>query len=197
MSMSIEDAGVVRAPKPVPNTPESVFAQLRMDGKVVAITGGADGIGFAVAEAVAEAGANVALWYNSNAVAIERSKDLEKRFGIKSKAYRVEVSDHTVVEQTMSQVVADFGKLDVFVANAGMAISKAITEQTVEEYRKQMSVNRQFWPDLSLAVLYFADVLQSMESSTAPNMPVRSSRAKGSVISSLRLRYQLISSTFP
>lgn len=146
MSMSVEDAGVKRAPKPVPNTPESVFAQLRMDGKVVAITGGADGIGFAVAEAVAEAGANVALWYNSNAVAIERSKELEAKFGIKSKAYQVEVSDHKAVEQAMSQVVADFGKLDVFVANAGMAISKAITEQTVEEYRKQMSVNRKYLP---------------------------------------------------
>lgn len=142
--MSLEDAAVERAPKPVPNTPESVFAQLRMDGKVVAITGGADGIGFAVAEAVAEAGANVALWYNSNSVAIERSKELEAKFGIKSKAYQVEVSDHKAVEQTMSQVVADFGKLDVFVANAGMAISKAITEQTVEEYRKQMSVNGQY-----------------------------------------------------
>ncbi|CZT25503.1 probable nadp-dependent mannitol dehydrogenase [Ramularia collo-cygni] len=141
MSMSLEDAAVVREAKPVPNTPESVFAQLRMDGKVVAITGGADGIGFAVAEAVAEAGANVALWYNSNSAAIARSKDLEAKFGIKSKAYQVEVSDHKAVQETMSKVVADFGKLDVFVANAGMAISKAITEQTVEEYRKQMSVN--------------------------------------------------------
>jgi sorbose reductase len=41
----------------------------------------------------------------------------------------------------MGQVVQDFGRLDVFVANAGMAISKAITEQTLDEYRKQMSVN--------------------------------------------------------
>ncbi|CAK1367612.1 unnamed protein product [Cercospora beticola] len=143
MSMTIEEVtgAAPRAPKPVPNTPESVFAQLRMDGKVVAITGGADGIGFAVAEAVAEAGANVALWYNTNDAAVARRKDLEQKFGIKALAYQVEVSDHEAVEKTISRVVADFGKLDVFVANAGMAISKAITEQTVEEYRKQMSVN--------------------------------------------------------
>jgi sorbose reductase len=141
MSMSLEDAGVVREPKPVPNTPDSVFAQFRMDGKVVAITGGADGIGLAVAEAMAEAGANVALWYNSNKAAIDRAKELEEKFKITAKAYQVEVSDHQAVEKTMSEVVADFGKLDCFVANAGMAISKAITDQTVEEYRKQMSVN--------------------------------------------------------
>ena len=36
-----------------------------MTGKVVAVTGAADGIGYAVAEAMAEANANVALWYNS------------------------------------------------------------------------------------------------------------------------------------
>jgi len=37
--------------------------------------------------------------------------------------------------------VKEFGKLDVFVANAGMAISKAITDTSLDEYRKQMSVN--------------------------------------------------------
>ncbi|EGP90326.1 unnamed protein product [Zymoseptoria tritici ST99CH_1A5] len=141
MSMSVEDAGVERAPKPVPDIPDSVFSQLRMDGRVVAITGGADGIGLAVAEAMAEAGANVALWYNSNKAAIGRSKELEERYGIKSKAYQVEVSDHEAVEKTMAETVKDFGKLNCFIANAGMAISKASTEQTIEEYRKQMSVN--------------------------------------------------------
>lgn len=41
----------------------------------------------------------------------------------------------------MDEVVKDFGRLDVFVANAGMAISKPILEQTVEEYKRQMEVN--------------------------------------------------------
>ena len=41
----------------------------------------------------------------------------------------------------MNNIVKDFGRLDIMVANAGMAISKPILDQTVEEYRKQMSVN--------------------------------------------------------
>jgi NAD(P)-dependent dehydrogenase (short-subunit alcohol dehydrogenase family) len=41
-----------------------------MDGKVVVVTGAADGIGLAVTEAMAEAGANVVLWYNSYVVLI-------------------------------------------------------------------------------------------------------------------------------
>jgi NAD(P)-dependent dehydrogenase (short-subunit alcohol dehydrogenase family) len=72
------------------------------------------------------------------------------------------VSDSTQVSETIAKVAKDFGKIDVFVANAGkvalqghpwmeydnqltmdkgMAISKPILEQTLDEYRKQMSVN--------------------------------------------------------
>lgn len=51
------------------------------------------------------------------------------------------VSNSEQVEKTISAVVADFGKIDIFVANAGMSISKPILEQTLDEYRKQLSVN--------------------------------------------------------
>ena len=57
-----EVAAASRAAKPIPNTPNNVFEQLSLKGKTVIITGAADGIGFAFAEAAAEAGANIALW---------------------------------------------------------------------------------------------------------------------------------------
>lgn len=67
MSMSEEDCAVVREgfPRPFPNTPANVLEQLSMRGKVVIITGAADGIGYAVAEAMAEANGDIAMWYNS------------------------------------------------------------------------------------------------------------------------------------
>ena len=67
MSMSIEEAGVVRAgfPRPFPGTASNVLEQLQLKGKVVVVNGAADGIGLAVSTAMAEAGGNVALWYNS------------------------------------------------------------------------------------------------------------------------------------
>lgn len=52
-------------PRPFPNTPTNVLDQLSLQGKVVIVTGAADGIGYAVSEAMAEAKGNVALWYNS------------------------------------------------------------------------------------------------------------------------------------
>lgn len=139
--MSIEECATPRPPKPVPDTPENVLEQFSMKGRVVAITGASDGIGWAVAEAMAEAGAYVALWYNTNPAAVEKGEKLAAKHNIKAKAYQVEVSDANQVQATMNQVVSDFGKLDVFVANAGTAISKPILEQTLEEYRTQMSVN--------------------------------------------------------
>lgn len=70
MSMNQQDCAVVRDgfPRPFPDTPSNVLEQFRLTGKVVVVTGAADGIGYAVAEAMAEANANVALWYNSYAV---------------------------------------------------------------------------------------------------------------------------------
>ena len=64
MSMTIEDCSTARQPRPVPDTPRNVLAQFSMKGKVACVTGASDGIGFAAAEAMAEAGADVALWYN-------------------------------------------------------------------------------------------------------------------------------------
>ncbi|KAI8656373.1 hypothetical protein NCS56_01241100 [Fusarium sp. Ph1] len=143
MSMTFEDCAKVREgfPKPFPDTPSNVVEQLRLNGKVVVITGAADGIGLAVATAMAEAGGNVALWYNSNAAAVDRAQDLVNQHGIKAAAYKVDVSDVSQVQETLQTVLKDFGKIDVFVANAGMAISKPILEQTIDEYKKQLSVN--------------------------------------------------------
>lgn len=133
-----------RTPKPTPSTPNNVLQQFSLAGRVVAISGAAAGIGFAVAEAMAEAGADVALWYNSNDEAVAKGAELAKLHGIRAKAYKVGVTDHRRVEEAIGEVVRDFGKLDCFVANAGMGISKGILESSIEEFHKQTAVNCEF-----------------------------------------------------
>lgn len=117
--MTIDECAVARTPRPVPDIPENVISQFSMKGKVIAITGAADGIGYAVAEAIAEAGGDIALWYNTNDAAIEKGAKLAEKHGIRAKAYRVQVSDHEAVADAIAATVADFGQLDCFVANAG------------------------------------------------------------------------------
>jgi sorbose reductase len=141
MSMTIEECQTPRPPRPTPDTPENVFDQLSMKGKVVCITGASAGIGFAVAEAMAEAGASLALWYNTNDAAKIKGADLAKQHSISVRAYQVEVSDPSKVQRAVEDVVTDFGRLDVFVANAGMAISQPLLDQSLDDYRKIMSVN--------------------------------------------------------
>lgn len=145
--MTLEEANSTpRLPKPFPNIPDNVLQQFSMSNKVTAITGASAGIGWAVAEAIAEAGGHVALLYNSNPEAIAKGLKLAELHHVQVKAYQLEVSDPKKVEETINQIVRDFGRLDVFVANAGMAISKPLTETSVEEYRRQMEVNSMFFP---------------------------------------------------
>ncbi|RAL04025.1 putative short-chain dehydrogenase, partial [Aspergillus ibericus CBS 121593] len=141
MSMTVSDCTQVRPgfPRPSPDTPSNVLEQFKMSGKVVVVTGAADGIGHAVSEAMAEAGANVAMWYNSNDVAVKKAELLAQAHGIKAVPYKSPTLNK--VKKAIEEVVRDFGRIDVFIANAGMAISKPILEQKLDEYRKQMSVN--------------------------------------------------------
>jgi sorbose reductase len=143
MSMSIEECQTPRAgfPKPVPNTPTNVMQQFSMAGKTIVVTGAAEGIGGAVADAMAEAGGNVALWYNSNSAAITRAETLAKEHNVKTKAYSVNQIDAAAVQKAIQQVVEDFGRIDVFVANAGTGDSKPLLDQTLESYHNLMKVN--------------------------------------------------------
>ncbi|CAN9457440.1 unnamed protein product [Alternaria alternata] len=132
MSMSIEECQTPRAgfPKPVPNTPTNVMQQFSMAGKTIVVTGAAEGIGGAVADAMAEAGGNVALWYNSNSAAITRAETLAKEHNVKTKAY-----------SRFNRSSRIFGRIDVFVANAGTGDSKPLLDQTLESYHNLMKVN--------------------------------------------------------
>ncbi|KAI1616489.1 putative NADP-dependent mannitol dehydrogenase [Exophiala viscosa] len=142
MSMTADEcSGLLRAMRQPPIIPTNVFEKFSMKSRVVCISGSSDGIGFAVAEAMAEAGANLALWYNSNKAAVSKGAELAARHGIKVKAYQVEVSNADHVRQTMSEVVEHFGRLDVFVANAGIGLSRPLQQLSLEDYRRQMAVN--------------------------------------------------------
>jgi sorbose reductase len=62
---------------------DKVFPLFSNKGKTAIVSGAGAGIGLAVAQALAESGANVAIWYNSNKKAVERAADIEKEYGVK------------------------------------------------------------------------------------------------------------------
>lgn len=73
----------------VPPEHPSLFSLFSLKGKTAIITGAGAGIGLAVAQGLAEAGANVALWYNSNAKCSERAVEIASKYGVQGKSRRI------------------------------------------------------------------------------------------------------------
>lgn len=105
-----------------------------MKGKTVIITGASGGIAHEVARGLAEAGADISLWYNKNPSAETLAKELAINYGVKSKAYKVDVKSWDQVKAGVDSTVKDFGKLDVMIANAGIPAKAGGLDQTLEEW---------------------------------------------------------------
>lgn len=66
-----------------PPKEERVLPLFSLAGRTAIVSGSGAGIGFAVVQAFAEAGANVAIWYHGNKKALERASEIEEEYGVK------------------------------------------------------------------------------------------------------------------
>jgi NAD(P)-dependent dehydrogenase (short-subunit alcohol dehydrogenase family) len=121
--------------------------KFRLDGKVAVVTGGARGIGFATAEALAEAGALVIIADTDGAGATKAAAALAAT-GYKADSIILDVTDPRAVEAVQAEIVKRHGHVDVLVNNAGIAISFKPAE-TMDDYtwNKVIDVNLNgvFW----------------------------------------------------
>ncbi|MEP6987793.1 MAG: SDR family oxidoreductase [Chloroflexota bacterium] len=91
-----------------------------LDGKVAVITGSSKGLGFAIAEAYAKAGASVVLAARTKSAVEESVKELQSK-GYKASGASCDVGDYDQVKALADHAVKTFGKLDIWVNNAGVA----------------------------------------------------------------------------
>lgn len=112
----------------------------RVDGKVAIVTGGASGIGRATAEILAREGASVVVT-DIDVRAGEAVVEGIKAAGGKAVFHKQDVVDEALWGDIVRSTVAEFGKLDVLVNNAGIAPGGPITEMTLAAWRNLMEVN--------------------------------------------------------
>ena len=111
-----------------------------LTGRVVLITGGNGGIGLGIAEAVAAAGADVAIWGTNpdkNAAAETRLKETGRNVA----ALQCDVSEEDQVVEAFAATVAQLGKVDTVFANAGIGRMANFVDMPLKQWRKVMSVN--------------------------------------------------------
>lgn len=113
---------------------------MKLDGKVALVTGGARGIGKAIAQSLHASGAKVALW-GRNVEALQCfARELDPS-GARAKGYAVDVGDSERVEAAVEEVVKDFGQLDVLVNNAGITEDGLLIRMKDEQWRKVLDTN--------------------------------------------------------
>jgi NAD(P)-dependent dehydrogenase (short-subunit alcohol dehydrogenase family) len=113
-----------------------------LTGKVALVTGGNRGIGYGMAEALAQSGAGVAIWGRDAKRNDEAVAALAKETSGKVKGYAVDVADETAVSAAMADTLRDFGRVDFAAANAGIGGgASSFAEFPTETYRRVLAVN--------------------------------------------------------
>lgn len=158
-----------------------------MAEKVAVVTGGSRGIGKAVAHALAREGASVALIARDPATGELSAKEIAARSGRQALAYSADTGDDAAVENAISRIAADFGRIDILVNAAAQPGGQSRPPRLAE------ITNEHFWADMNVKVMGYLRCARAV----APHMAARhwgriinisglAARQTGSTIGSIR-----------
>lgn len=115
---------------------------MMLKGKTAIITGGSRGIGAAVTEKLASLGADVAVIYAGNAaLAEEVCQKCTDKYGVRAACYKCDVSDFAQCKDTVAQIKADFGTVNILVNNAGITRDGLIAMMKEEDFDSVIAAN--------------------------------------------------------
>ncbi len=124
-----------------------------LEGKTVIITGASRGIGKGIAEVFANQGANIAFTYRSSD---EKAKALEEELsanGCKAKGYKSDASDFDAAQKLATDVMEEFGSIDVLVNNAGITKDGLLMRMSEDDFDRVMDINMKSVFNMTKAVL--------------------------------------------
>ena len=111
-----------------------------LEGKVALVTGAAYGIGFAMAQALAEAGAKIAFNCRTQAN-MDNALEAYKELGIDAKGYICDCTDEEGVKAMVADIAATLGPVDILVNNAGIIKRIPMHEMAAEEFRQVVDID--------------------------------------------------------
>ncbi len=114
--------------------------QFSLEGKVALVTGAAYGIGFAIATALAKAGAKIAFNCRSQEHLKKALADYEKA-GIKAHGYISDVTDEKQVAELVAKIKSELGVIDILVNNAGIIKRIPMTEMSAADFRQVVDID--------------------------------------------------------
>ena len=130
-------------------------ANFSLEGKVALVTGAAYGIGFAIAEALASAGAKIAFNCRSQHHLDDALAEYKAK-GIEARGYICDVTDEEGVRAMVADITRELGSVDILVNNAGIIKRIPMHEMTTEEFRQVIDI------DLTAAFIMSKAVIPAM-----------------------------------
>lgn len=112
-----------------------------LKGKVCLVTGGARGIGKAIALALAEGGGDIVLNYNRSADAAEQLCAQITQMGVRARAYQADVSVPEQVDKMVAAMIAELGPASIVVNNSGITRDKSFTKMTKQMWDEVIATN--------------------------------------------------------
>ncbi|MFA7585756.1 MAG: glucose 1-dehydrogenase [Novosphingobium sp.] len=120
---------------------KSIADLVSLKGRVAVVTGGAQGLGRAMVNRLAEAGASVLILDLRAGQADAAAREVSAATGARVIAQAVDISDETQVAQAADRAVSELGGLDIWVNNAGLYPNVPIMDVAIEDWDKVMAVN--------------------------------------------------------
>lgn len=118
----------------------NILDSFSLQGKVALVTGGAYGIGFAIAEAYAKAGAKIAFNCRGQGHLDKALSDYAEK-GIEAKGYLCDVTDEAQVQEMIESIKKELGVIDILVNNAGIIKRIPMTEMSAAEFRQVVDID--------------------------------------------------------
>ena len=115
--------------------------QFDLTGKVAVVTGGSKGLGLAMAEGLASAGASVLLASRKASEASEAAKSIAEAYGVKAMTFDGDVTHQEEMEAMALAARNQLGSVDILINSAGINIRGPIDELTLDDFNEVMNIN--------------------------------------------------------